>query len=265
MATLVSRPVLDAAAFVAVPSVMFGAIEVLVPLRIDELGGSHGADRRRLHRRRRRWRRCWRRWPGAISDRVGRRAALRRRALDLRGGDGRDRAGGDPRRRCSAALIVTSLGAGLCFAPALTLISDVAEASSLHQGFAAGLSNMAWASGQVIGGIGGGVVASLTGNAVPSIAIAAPAAGHRRLRLPGAAARRPSRSRRRARLGRWHGGAGRRAASGSTGPATSPAARRSMVRPARAATSWRRRSPPPRRPGGRSASPAPGTPSPRRR
>jgi uncharacterized membrane protein YfcA len=31
---------------------------------------------------------------------------------------------------------------------------------------------MAWASGQVIGGIGGGVVASLTGNAVPSIAIA---------------------------------------------------------------------------------------------
>jgi MFS family permease len=51
------------------------------------------------------------------------------------------------------------------------LISDVAEASSLHQGFAAGLSNMAWASGQVIGGIGGGVVASFTGNAAPSLAI----------------------------------------------------------------------------------------------
>ena len=72
-----------------------------------------------------------------------------------------------------AALIVTSLGAGLCFAPALTLISDIAESSRLHQGFAAGLSNMAWASGQVIGGVGGGVVASLTGNALPSIAIAA--------------------------------------------------------------------------------------------
>ena len=71
-----------------------------------------------------------------------------------------------------AALIVTSLGAGLCFAPALTLLSDIAESSSLHQGFAAGLSNMAWASGQVVGGIGGGVVASLTGNAAPSIAIA---------------------------------------------------------------------------------------------
>jgi MFS family permease len=70
-------------------------------------------------------------------------------------------------------LIFTSLGAGLCFAPALTLISDVAEESSLHQGFAAGLSNMAWASGQVVGGVGGGVLASRTGNAPPSIAIAA--------------------------------------------------------------------------------------------
>src|SRR5947208_3324214 len=34
-----------------------------------------------------------------------------------------------------AGLIFTSLGAGLCFAPALTLISDTAEASKLHQGF----------------------------------------------------------------------------------------------------------------------------------
>jgi MFS family permease len=69
-------------------------------------------------------------------------------------------------------LIVTSLGAGLCFAPALTLLSDIAESSNLHQGFAAGLSNMAWASGQVVGGIGGGVVASATGNALPSLLIA---------------------------------------------------------------------------------------------
>ena len=32
----------SAAIFVAIPSVMFGAIEVLVPLRIDALGGGHG-------------------------------------------------------------------------------------------------------------------------------------------------------------------------------------------------------------------------------
>ena len=171
VSTLLSRPVLEAAAFVAVPSVMFGAIEVLVPLRIDALGGGHGliaagfiagaaleATLAPL--------------AGRMSDRVGRRlpyvaglsvCALAMVVIALVQTLGLVLAG----------LILTSLGAGLCFAPALTLISDVAESSRLHQGFAAGVSNMAWAAGQVIGGIGGGVVASLTGNAVPSLAISA--------------------------------------------------------------------------------------------
>jgi MFS family permease len=170
VATLVSRPVLESAAFVAVPSVMFGAIEVLVPLRIDEFGGGHGliaggfiagaALEAMLAP-----------LAGRISDRVGRRlpyviglaiCALAMVAIGIV----------INLEEVLGALILTSLGAGLCFAPALTLISDVAEASSLHQGFAAGVSNMAWALGQVIGGVGGGVVASLTGNAPPSLAIA---------------------------------------------------------------------------------------------
>jgi MFS family permease len=169
-ATMLSRPVLDATAFVAVPSVMFGAIEVLVPLRIDALGGGHGviaagfiagagleAVLAPL--------------AGRFSDRVGRRSpyvtGLTICALAMVGVALAQTLGG-----VLAALIITSLGAGLCFAPALTLLSDIADSTSLHQGFAAGLSNMAWASGQVVGGVGGGVVASLTGNAVPSIAIA---------------------------------------------------------------------------------------------
>jgi MFS family permease len=169
MATLVSPPILKSAAFVAVPSVMFGAIEVLVPLRIDELGGSHGliaggfivgaaleAALAPL--------------AGRISDRVGRRLPYVV-GLSICAGAMVAIALAATLGAVLAGLIVTSLGAGLCFAPALTLISDVAEASTLHQGFAAGVSNMAWASGQVIGGVGGGVVASLTGNAVPSIAI----------------------------------------------------------------------------------------------
>lgn len=171
VATLLSRPLLEAAAFVAVPSVMFGAIEVLVPLRIDALGGGHGliaagfiagAGLEAMLAP----------VAGRLSDRVGRRlpyvaglsiCALAMVAIALVTTLGAVLGG----------LIVTSLGAGLCFAPALTLISDVAEASSLHQGFAAGVSNMAWASGQVIGGVGGGVVASFTGYAEPSLVIAA--------------------------------------------------------------------------------------------
>lgn len=168
--TMLSRPMVDAALFVGIPSVMFGAIEVLVPLRIDALGGGHGviaagfiagAGLEAILAP----------IAGRLSDRVGRRApyviglsvcASSMVAIALAQTLG----------AVIAALIVTSLGAGLCFAPALTLLSDIAEASKLHQGFAAGVSNMAWASGQVVGGIGGGVVASLTGNAIPSIAIA---------------------------------------------------------------------------------------------
>jgi MFS family permease len=167
---LFSRPVLDAAAFVAVPSVMFGAIEVLVPLQIDAFGGGHGliaggfivgAGMEALLAP----------ISGRMSDRVGRRSpyviglsicAVAMVVIAVAQALG----------MVLTALIVTSLGAGLCFAPALTLLSDVAESTNLHQGFAAGLSNMAWALGQVIGGVGGGVVASLTGNALPSLAIA---------------------------------------------------------------------------------------------
>lgn len=168
--TILSRPIRDATIFVAVPSVMFGAIEVLVPLRIDALGGGHGviaagfiagaaleAILAPI--------------AGRMSDRIGRRApyvvglsvcAAAMVAIGLAQFLG----------TVLAALILTSLGAGICFAPAMTLLSDTAESSRLHQGFAAGMSNVAWASGQVIGGVGGGVVATLTGYAIPSIAIA---------------------------------------------------------------------------------------------
>jgi MFS family permease len=171
VATLLSKPIFDGAVFVAVPSVMFGAIEVLVPLRIDSLGGGHGViaagfiGGAALEA-------VLAPMAGRLSDRIGRRApyvaglticAVAMIAVALAQTLG----------AVLAALIVTSLGAGLCFAPALTLLSDIAEASDLHQGFAAGLSNMAWASGQVVGGVGGGVVASRTGYSAPSIAIAA--------------------------------------------------------------------------------------------
>ncbi len=170
VATLCSKPIFNGSLFVAVPSVMFGAIEVLVPLRIDSLGGGHGAiaagfiGGAALEA-------VLAPMAGRLSDRVGRRlpyvvgltiCALAMIALALAQTLG----------AVLAALIVTSLGAGLCFAPALTLLSDIAESSSLHQGFAAGLSNMSWASGQVVGGVGGGVIASRTGYAAPSIAIA---------------------------------------------------------------------------------------------
>jgi MFS family permease len=167
---MLRRPVITATAFVAVPSLMFGAIEVLVPLRIAELGGGHGliaagfiagaaleAALAPL--------------AGRYSDRVGRRAPFTV-GLTICAAAMATVALGAVLGVVLAGLIATSLGAGLCFAPALAMLSEAAESTDLHQGFAAGLSNMAWAAGQVAGGIAGGGLASLTGNALPSFAIA---------------------------------------------------------------------------------------------
>lgn len=167
--TILNRPMLIGTALVAIPSVMFGAVEVLVPLRIADLGGGHeliagafiaGAALESALAP----------LAGRYSDRAGRRApfviglaicALAMAAIALAEGLGLVLAG----------LILASLGGGICFAPVLTMLSEQAEASRLHQGYAAGLSNMAWAAGQVVGGVAAGAAASLTGNAVPSFAI----------------------------------------------------------------------------------------------
>jgi MFS family permease len=170
-ATILSRPVIAATAFVAVPSLMFGAIEVFVPLRIDEMGGGHaliaagfigGAALESLLSP----------LAGRYSDRVGRRipyvtgmcicaAAMAIVAVAQVLGF------------LMAGLIATSLGAGLCFAPALTILSETADASHLHQGYAAGLANMPWAAGQVVGGLVGAAAAGVAGYAPPSFAITA--------------------------------------------------------------------------------------------
>jgi MFS family permease len=167
--TIFSRPILTATAFVAIPSVMFGAIEVLAPLQIDHLGGGHaliaggfiaGAALEAILAP----------IAGRYSDRAGRRlpfmvgltiCAFAMAAVAI----------GSTMGIVIAGLMLTSLGGGICFTPALTMLSEAAESSSLHQGFAAGLSNLAWAAGQVVGGLAGGGAASIAGNAAPSIAI----------------------------------------------------------------------------------------------
>lgn len=167
--TIFSRPILTATAFVAIPSVMFGAIEVLAPLQIDHLGGGHaliaggfiaGAALEAILAP----------IAGRYSDRVGRRlpfmvgltiCAVAMAAVAV----------GATMGIVIAGLMLTSLGGGICFTPALTMLSEAAESSRLHQGFAAGLSNLAWAAGQVVGGLAGGGAASVAGNAVPSFAI----------------------------------------------------------------------------------------------
>lgn len=167
VAAISSRPVLAATWYVAGPSVLFGVVSVLVPLRIDELGG--GA--------------------GLVATGFAAGAALEAVLAPLVGRFS-DRAGrllpyttgmlicaatillvpvADALGVLIAALIAISLGAGLCFAPAMAMLSDSAEATELHQGFSAGLTNMAWAAGQVAGSAGGGAAAGAAGDALPCL------------------------------------------------------------------------------------------------
>ncbi|MGH3076228.1 MAG: MFS transporter, partial [Gaiellales bacterium] len=169
--SILSGPVLRATWYVAAPSAMFGVAEVLVPLRINELGGGAGVVAVGFT-------------AGAVleavlspivgrlSDRVGRLRPyvvgmlISAAAIALL-------PAADAQLVVLAVLIGLSLGAGLSFVPALAMLSDSAEATRLHQGFAAGLINMAWATGQVVGGIGGGVAAGVAGDALPCLGAAA--------------------------------------------------------------------------------------------
>jgi MFS family permease len=167
---VVTRPVMTATAFVAIPSMMFGVIEVVVPLRIHDLGGGHaliaggfiGAAALEA---------ALAPMAGRYSDRVGR-ALPFAAGLTIAGAAMVVIGVSQALAIVVAGLLLSSFGGGICFAPALTLLSETAEASRIHQGLAAGLSNMAWASGQVAGGLAGGGVASVAGYAVPTIAVA---------------------------------------------------------------------------------------------
>jgi MFS family permease len=167
---MVDRPLVEAAIFVSSPSLMFGAIDVLLPLRVHVLGGGGGliavgfiggaAIESVLAP-----------LAGRLSDRVGRRApyvlgmaicAVSMVFFAL----------ADSLATVIVALLLTSVGSGFCFAPAMTLISDAADESGLHQGYAVAVTNMAWAAAQVLGGVAGAALAGVTGDAAPSIAIA---------------------------------------------------------------------------------------------
>ncbi len=170
-AALTRRPVLRATAFVTVPSVLFGVMAVLIPLRISDLGGGAGvvaggfmagaAVEAVLAA-----------WVGRASDRVGR---VRPYVVGMViGAVGLALLpAGEALGVVLALLVAMSVGAGLCFVPALAMLSDAAEASGLHQGLAAGLINIAWAAGQVLGSVGGGATATAAGDALPCLVVAA--------------------------------------------------------------------------------------------
>jgi MFS family permease len=73
-----------------------------------------------------------------------------------------------PRPLAYVPLLVVAGGAyGVLFTPAFALIADGAEQTGLAQGMAFGLMNAAWAAGALIGPAAGGAIAAASGDVVP--------------------------------------------------------------------------------------------------
>ena len=69
-------------------------------------------------------------------------------------------------------IVLTTAALGTFWAPAMAMLSDVAETTGLDQALAGGLTNLAWAGGQILGSAAGGAAAKAAGDALPTVVAA---------------------------------------------------------------------------------------------
>ncbi len=167
---LLRRPFgLPALWLMALPAIVSGTLTVLGPLRLHPLGAGAGvigatfivaAGLETVVSR----------WVGGVADRRG-------RLLPLVGAMA---VAGTAIACFSAApdvpvlivvICVAATALGAAWTPAMALLSDLSAAVGLDQALGAGLMNIAWAAGQIIGSGGSGAVARLTDNTVPTVVV----------------------------------------------------------------------------------------------
>ena len=147
------------------PALFAGAIEVLAPLRLDELGAS-GALIGVIFLLVAAVEAVLSPWSGRLSDRHGRLAPIR---AGLAGAVVMAALMPLPGTVLvmAFALLAVIATLGMFWAPAMALLSDASEAAGLDLALAFGLANLAWASGHMVGSAGGAALADATTDAVP--------------------------------------------------------------------------------------------------
>lgn len=156
---------------VFVPALVFGAVEVLVPLELDRLGATsvaiavtfivaaaiEGVVQV---------------YAGHATDRHGRLWPVR---IGLAGAFAFVLLLPLPQAALALAVLVTvgSVVTGALNTPAMALLSDGVEAARIDHGFGFALVNLVWAGGQVVGTVGGGALASGTSDAAVYLLLAA--------------------------------------------------------------------------------------------
>ena len=162
---------LRAAWLVALPSILAGVLDVLAPLRMDELGATGVAVGAVFL--------VAAAVEGVISPSIGRFSDRRGRMMPIRIG-----LIACPLAALAAPLPESWLGIGamvlvvvlamsLIWTPAMTLLSEDAETAGLDLAFATALVSLAWAGGQVIGGSAGASLADATSDGLAYALVAA--------------------------------------------------------------------------------------------
>ena len=175
-AAALRRPALAGGVWLfCLPALFAGVLEVLAPLRLDDLGASGVAV-------------------GAVflvaaaveaslSPVVGRVSDRRGRMVPMRVGLAGAAAAAvllplpGEAILLAGAVVLAVAALATFWAPAMALLSDTSEAAGLDQGLAVAVANLAWAGGHVAGGALGAAVAEATSDAVPYAALAALCAG----------------------------------------------------------------------------------------
>jgi MFS family permease len=169
---LVRRPLGTAALWLmALPAIVSGTLSVLGPLAMHRLGGGAGVigatfiAAAALET-------VVSTWIGGVSDRHGRLVPLV--GACAAAGVAIGCFGAAPSVPVLVVVIVAAASAnGAAWTPAMALLSDLSEAVGLDQALGAGLMNVAWAGGQIIGSGGSGALARATDNTVTTLIVGA--------------------------------------------------------------------------------------------
>lgn len=164
------RAVQAGMAFVLLPALAFGAMNVLTPLELDRFGAG-GLAVGATYLVAAAIEAAVQLFVGRASDRVGRAPLLR---ASLAGSVGCMLLLTLPGSALPLALaiVLAFVVVGSLYTPAMALLSDGAAAAGLEQGMAFGLVNLVWAGGQVVGALAGSGVADATSYAVTWVGLA---------------------------------------------------------------------------------------------
>jgi MFS family permease len=164
MRLLARRDLLAGFWLFSLPAVFAGSLEVLVPLRLDDLGAS-GAAVGAIFLVAAAFEAVISPTAGRLSDRYGRLAPIR---VGLIGAAVMAVLMPLPGSvlLLAAALVAVVASLGTFWAPAMALLSDASERAGLDQAIAFSIANLAWALGHVMGGGAGGALADATSDAL---------------------------------------------------------------------------------------------------